>query len=230
METRQRGVTCRMSCMSISGEGCFPRGSRPTAALLTDLGKVMLVSHMRQVRYGTDLYRMETRYVQTHNSTFGPRRGDNRHDGRNKIGSKYHFRLVQGVCPPYWTSFMQAVRFCRCIVKMGALNWPSMIPRGWQLPAFERTEEKICGLNLRHFSSFETRLLLSSTILLISTWHLHSFGDRFDSQPQTPAAVPPPRFLPCVSKMTNRDVKRRSSDQERKNALFSLVHGAERSP
>lgn len=55
---------------------------------------------------------------------FGPRRVDDRQDDRNKVGLNFHFRLVQGVSPS-----MQAVRFCRCIVKMRGPICPWLIPR-----------------------------------------------------------------------------------------------------
>lgn len=89
-------------------------------------------------------------------------------DGRNKVGSKYHFWLVQGASPPSWTSYAGSA-----ILSLHREDGSAdlAIPRGWQLPAFNWTEETICGLNLRHFLSLETRRLFSSSILLISTWH-----------------------------------------------------------
>lgn len=172
MERRQRGVTCRMSCRSILGGRCFPRGSRSAAVLLTDLlGKVVSVYHMRQVRYGTactDRKRVTFRPI-IHPSALGAATPDRMGGWQEQGWVEIPFLVSARGNPPSWTSYAGSA-----ILSLHREDGSAdlAIPRGWQLPAFNRTEEKICGLNLRHFLSLETRRLNSTPLLVLHPAYL----------------------------------------------------------
>lgn len=179
----------QVHCSVADGSTFWSRSSQSSAATCGRYGNTVLV------RNGTERKRLHSSIPSALGaSTTGRVTGT--------VGLNFHFRLVQGVRPSV-DAGCAILSLHRQNERADSPMAHPTIPRGWQLPCVQQAWYSEVG-KIFGFSTCAIFVLLNPNSScrpsppLISTWHLHRFGDRSGSQAKTSAAQPPLIGVSCV--------------------------------